>query len=141
MFDIETSKPFMLYANCLLIDGDQRSVIVDTQIGKHYFIPNILGNIISTFKGRTISDVENHYGIESKEIIKEYFNYLYDNNLIFFTEDTSQFPSIGLSYKTPSIITNTIVDLSSTTNSKIIPKLLDGISCKAIVLRMLNYLK
>jgi SPASM domain peptide maturase of grasp-with-spasm system len=134
MSDIEISKPFLLYTNCLLIDGYQRSVIVDIQMGEHYFIPTVLGSIISIFQGRTISDIESHYGKENGVIIKEYFNYLYKKKLIFFTDNTRQFPPIELSYKIPSIITNAIVNLSFSINYEIIPKLLDEISCKAVVL-------
>jgi len=134
MSHLEIHKPFVLFANCVVVESYQRSLIMDLQLNKHIFIPNDLQKILTNFKGKTISDIQEFYKNKYDNFINEYFELLKNNELIYFTNDVEQFPSIDLIYKSPSHITNVFIDFSKKLKIKKIIDILNNISCKAVSL-------
>lgn len=100
---------FILYANCIPVKGYKRSLIYDLQMHKYYFIPNSLYEIIIQLKSTKFNKVRAMF---SKDILifDEYFNYLVENDLGFFTSDPSNFSNLQTLWEYPALITNAIVD-------------------------------
>jgi len=132
-------KPFILHANCFLVNGFQRSLIIDTLLEKYYFIPNFLSQILIDFRGKTIFDIREKYNNEYDETLNEYFYFLIENELIYFTDNPNSFPLIDLDYKIASSITNVIIDLVEGIDYSEFVKQIDELGCKAVVLNCTNH--
>ncbi len=129
--------PFALFASCLPVKGAKRSSICDLQRQRIHFIPNILYAIITGYSGTTIEYVKSIYGQENSIAIDSYFEFLQQEELIFFTLAPESFPLLSLEWKTPSAITNGIWDIDENVGH-VIPKVvssLNKIGCKNIQLR------
>ena len=105
---------FKLFANCVPVKGARRSMIYDLGRNEYCFIPNALYEILIRFEGKTISYVKDYYN-ENESIIDDYFNFLIDNEFIFWckNDDLSCFPSLNLFWDYPAIITNVIIQMYS----------------------------
>lgn len=101
---------FILFADCIPVKGFNRSVICDTKNNNYHIIPNGLFDILEIYNGKTIGDIKNDFEYEDHETIDEYFQFLMDNNLIFFNSNPKLFPKISTVWNTPSLITNIIID-------------------------------
>lgn len=128
---------FKLYASCLPVSGASRSTICDVERNKLHFIPNVLYEILVDHASKTIPEIKAFYNHEADDIIEEYFDFLTKEELIFFTNEPELFPPLDLTWKKPSIITNALIDINTTSNhnfSKIFDEL-DEFNCKALELR------
>lgn len=137
-FDI----PFYLFSNCINVKGAERGIIYDLQRSDFSYIPNSLNDIFEDFEGKTINEVLNFYGIENKDVIIEYFEFLLEKEHIFFSNLSKEnFPKIKLDWHSPFKISNLIIDVSIN-NFAILDKLfseIENIGCEAIALRFLNH--
>ena len=131
------SHYFKLFASCIPVKGATRSTICDIQREKFYFIPNALCEILIEHKDKTFLEVKEAYDHEADEIIEEYFRFLIDKELLFFTEEPELFPDLDLTWKMPSTISNSIIDVNKDSDHdfvKIFSELND-LNCKALQLR------
>ena len=105
-------KYFKLFANCIVVRGYKRSVIVDLQRINVHFIPNDLDEILTKCKSVKIEDIYVEYGEENIEIIKDYFINLENLDLGFFCEEIEldYFPDLKLDYKSPFAINNAVIE-------------------------------
>ncbi len=101
---------FVLFTDCIPVKGYNRSIIADTQNNTYFFIPNGLYEILEKYNGKTILDIKKAYNYEYNEIIDEYFNFLMDNKLAFYTLNPNLFPKISLEWSSPCEITNCLID-------------------------------
>ncbi len=99
-----------MFANCLLVKGAKRSIICDVQNNLYYFIPNSLFKILDSFSGKTVNYVKKEFDNEHDDVIDEYFDFLHSKNLIFYHSGPELFPKLSLDWKSPSPITNAIID-------------------------------
>lgn len=109
-------KPFFrLFACCLLVKGAKRSLINDVQRNRHFLIPNALGQLLETDVGCTYAEIRAKYGPENEETVIGYFDYLIQNELIFWCnqEELALFTAIPLAYEEPAQITNAIIDIDA----------------------------
>lgn len=130
-------KYFILFDCCRIVRGAQRSLISDVQRGRYAFIPNILYDILRTFNGKSLYEVKTHYEHEYDEIIDQYFEFLYHNEYVFFTNAPHAFPPIKLDYETASIIENAIIDINEESDYDFqdVFVQLDSLRCNTIQLR------
>ena len=70
---MKQNNKFKMYASCVSVKGNQRSVVCDLQRQHFTLIPNSLFDIIEEFDGSTIIHIKQHYNNEFDEIIDEYF--------------------------------------------------------------------
>lgn len=92
LFELNNKKYFCLYACCIPVKGKLRGVIYDLQRGEIHLVPNILIDILT---GSEIKTIFNSYK-ENSEALLKYFDYLYTNDLIFFTNtDVSVFAPLS----------------------------------------------
>lgn len=100
----------------MAVKGVNRSVICDLQRSTIKLIPNDLYNILNEFNGETILEIQSKFDNLYDSTIIEYFEFLIENEFIFFTEVPNLFPDLPLIWDHPSEITNCIVDFDK--NSK-----------------------
>ncbi len=110
---IDEVRPFQLHSTCQVVSGAQRSLIVDIYKGESHLIPNILANILRNSAGKTIAEIMKEYAnsTEDKEILAEYIAFLYENDIILFSNKLECYTNLSLHFDTPDIITNAIVDV------------------------------
>ena len=104
---------FILFSDCIPVQGANRSVICDTKNNAYFYIPNSLYDIINKYNGSTIESIKEDFNREYDEIIDEYFDFLIENKLIFFNSNPEFFPKINLQWQHTSKITNAIVDFDT----------------------------
>jgi SPASM domain peptide maturase of grasp-with-spasm system len=130
---------FVLFSNCFLVKGANRSLIADHQRHNIELIPDILAEIIEFHQGKTIDEIKTIYGLENAQYIDEYFQFLIEKELVFFTarERVSLFPPISNTWEYPGLLTNVILDYGSVTSlhfDKILQEL-EIANCHALQLR------
>lgn len=131
-------KYINLYACCIPTKGASRSIVIDTQRNNFFFIPNELYDIITKQFNKPINEVYSQYDAENHEILNEYFNFLINNELAFYTNEPEHFPEISQKWESPRIITNAILDINSYTtyNLKDVIKQVDELGAEALQLRI-----
>ena len=130
---------FILHQNCIPVKGAIRSTICDLQQESILFIPNDLFEILTKFKGQSISTIKQAYGLENVQIIDSYFKLLLDNELGFWAtkDELNFFPEINSTWVEPANITNAIIDIDETSEhpfEKIFKELAE-LGCKHIQIR------
>lgn len=102
---------FVLFSNCIPVRGHTRSIICDLQRNKTDFIPNSLFEILSDKENNSIELVKEKYQHEYDETIDEYFDFLIQNEYIFFTENPELYPELNKQWYYPFAISNAIIDI------------------------------
>jgi SPASM domain peptide maturase of grasp-with-spasm system len=107
-------KYFKIFSNCTVTRGFTRSLISDLQRGTSEFIPNSMAEVIVELNSNIpINSIYAEYGDENKETIKEYIDFLERKDLGFYcdNEDIKRFSALNESFKTPSHITNIVIEI------------------------------
>jgi len=147
MMSIDFDKYIILYENCQLTKGNNRTLLIDFQRRNLEFIDNEIFNIFS-HKNRILSvnQILNDYNDEEKIIIIEYFQFLIKEEYAFqcSKEEISFFPKLNLKWENPSEITNSIIDFENIPSdlqpySRYISDLND-LGCEDIQIRLFNEL-
>lgn len=130
---------FLLYAQCIPVKGAKRSIICDLQKNSYHFIPTDLYSIL-TNTPKALEELYIQYGLENKNVVDEYFEFLQSNDLGFWTTDPHLFPRLNMDWDEPSLITNAIIDFDqhSTHNLDIITNSLEQVGCRDIQLRFFD---
>lgn len=104
-------KYFKVFANCIPVKGAKRSIICDLTRACIHVIPNDMYDILTSSEPN-IQEIYKYYGIDNKNTIDEYFDFLFLNEYIFLCtkSEMSLFPNISLRWESPSIVTNAIID-------------------------------
>lgn len=106
-------KYFNLFACCQPVLGASRSIVCDLQRDVYFPIPNALYHLIVDNNDLEINKILDEYGKENTEVILEYFNYLAENELGFFSENKIEglVPINFKNHEEPKQITNAIIDI------------------------------
>ncbi len=132
-------KKFVKFASCKIVEGFARSAIYDVGRGNYEFIPNDLVKILNANIGKTINEIVSKCK-ESESIIYEYFDFLVDNEYIFFPmhDDISSFPEISNQWDFPAVISNSIITYGSESTwlNDILASELTSLGCYALQLRI-----
>ena len=130
-----------LFANCIPVKGYSQSLIVDLQrSSSSNKIPNSLYEILTDHKDKSVEEIKAFYNNEYDDTIEEYFEFLLKNEFAFHCreEQLKSFPDIDLSWKSPSLIENAIIDID-VFDQEIIEKAISELSelrCNAIQIRI-----
>ncbi|MFZ4797330.1 MAG: hypothetical protein ACOYMA_07525 [Bacteroidia bacterium] len=118
MHQWKTNKYLMIFADCIVVKGNQRALIADLTRGKYHFIPNTLAEMLTENKGRTKESIIENYGTGNTETIEEYISFLEENEFVFWCDEDEieLFPPIDLTWEWPAHITNAIFDINETNN-------------------------
>jgi len=128
----------LMYSCCIPVKGESRSIICDIQRQKYHFIPNSMYEVLTNYKGDSIAEIQNRYKNEYDEIIHEYFDFLHENEYIFFTDTPERFPEMDLHWEEPTELTNAIIDIgfnNSKINVKDIINQLSDLGCEHVQIR------
>jgi SPASM domain peptide maturase of grasp-with-spasm system len=90
-FSLLSENHFKLFASCIPVKGTKRGAIFDLQRGNIHFVPNTLLELLEEYTDKRL--FEEYIG--QKDTLAKYFNYLYDNDLIFCTNEPLNFPNIS----------------------------------------------
>jgi SPASM domain peptide maturase of grasp-with-spasm system len=107
---------FKMFTNCIVTNGANRSIILDLQNDIFTYIPDSMGEIINEFIiKKSIKEIYNIYGIENKEVIDEYIDFLIKNDFGFLgnSDDFDRFIEMDKTFDYPSIISNCIIEYST----------------------------
>ncbi len=130
---------FKLFANCIPVKGFRRSIICDLQRNQFDFIPNDLFKILEELKTKEYSKIKEPLNAEDLETLDEYFDFLIKKEYGFWCsgEELKCFPELDLSFETPSIITNAIIDVdfNSSHDFESIYSQLNDLGCKDLQIR------
>ena len=132
-----------MFANCIPVKGYKQSFIVDLQRPKNSnAIPNSLFEILEKHSDKTIEEIKNVYSNKYNEIIDDYFQFLINNEFVFkcSIEELKHFPKLDLLWKSPSIVENSIIDISDF-NIQMFNKIVTSLSnlrCNALEVRFEN---
>jgi len=137
------NKYIKLFSCYIPVKGYSRSALCNIHRNEINLIPNALFDLIPFFDTLNIDELENHYGIEYRNIIAEYLEYLINNYIGFYCEknELESFPLINISrFHTPFTITNSIVELDkiSIESIKAIINELNSVQCLSLEIRIFN---
>ena len=137
---MKLDTPFKLFANCFIVKGYNRSTICDLQRNDVRTIPNDLYDLLKDHEGKTINEIKKIFNNEFDEIIYEYFQFLFDNEFIFFTKQTAIFPPLPLKWSDPAIINNSVIDIDENSSYDALKVLnqLDDLRCRHLEIRNFN---
>ncbi len=132
--------PFMLYANCQIVKGAERSTICDLQMGKIHLIPNSMAELLTEYTGLSVNQIKLQFNYEFDDIIDEYIDLLNREQLICYSNNLQKFPTLNLNWSSPSVVTYAILDFSFILEQNInsIANQLDQLDCKYIEIRAYN---
>ncbi len=131
---------FILFSNCIPVKGNMRSIICDLHNHALKLIPNDLYKILVDFRGQSIDEIKQKFNNDFDDVIDDYFNFLIENNLGFYTDESSRFPKLSLDWKTPLQITNAIIDVNDTSNHNFNTVFiqLEELTCKHLQIRFFS---
>jgi hypothetical protein len=101
---------FQLFANCIPVNGITKSVICDIQRGTLYNIPNALYDILTNHGKESIGKIKSKFNRENATIIDEYFSFMEEHELGFWTNIPNLFPALSMKWKSPNSVTNALID-------------------------------
>lgn len=104
---------FLLFANCIPVKGYRRATICDLQRGDYFIVPNSLVELLNQLKKTPINDMLKNLNKEDKETALSYIEYLIKYELGFLTDDPIKFPLLDLTFKSPFLVNDMILELSS----------------------------
>lgn len=128
---------FKLFACCIPVRGALRSTICDLQRQTYKFIPNALYEILIDHKEKTFLELEELYGLDSRPVLDEYFQFLEKNQFGFWTSDPDAFPLLDLAWDRPERVGNAVIDIDERSDHDYASLLhqLDKLGCAALQLR------
>ncbi|MDR2066007.1 MAG: grasp-with-spasm system SPASM domain peptide maturase [Prevotellaceae bacterium] len=137
---MKKNKVFYLYACCIPVKGSQRSLIMDIQRNNFYFIPNVLFEILTKYRTKSINKIKKIY--QQEQAIDDFFDFLIKKECGLFMNSLSVFPKMDTGYQSPYLITNAIIetDRRSQHNYTNIFAQLSNVNCIAIEMRFYDFI-
>ena len=106
----------LLYESCKVVKGASKSLICDIQRQAYRVIPNDLADLLQCNRNKSVREIlEVYNGQFDKEILSN-LEFLEKEDLLFFTEHPEWFPEMSLEWRTASLVTNAVIDISDKTN-------------------------
>jgi len=102
---------FKLFANCIVVKGASMATICDLQRGKVYTVPLDFIEFLEKTEVDKNLEVFNSYSKEDQETISEYYTFLEENELGFWTDEPENYPKLNMQWDTPEHINNAILEL------------------------------
>ncbi|WP_459210163.1 grasp-with-spasm system SPASM domain peptide maturase [Aquimarina rhabdastrellae] len=135
-------KHFILFSNCILTKGANRSTITDLQKQQIHFLPNELHDTLVQLRTTPLNTLISEFDKNSQQILMDYINYFIDEGIGFYCKSPSVFPLLNLDFQSPEIINNAIIDLDKNSDydiKNVIDQLID-LRCVFLEIRSYSYL-
>lgn len=123
------------FASCIPVKGAKRSLICDLQRGSYNFITNDLYDVLIQNDGKTLNEIKLYYKNQFDEIIDQYYEFLFENEFVFYTKYPELFPKMSLEWYSPLEINNSIIDVGDDLNYEKNLTELDVLKCKSVEFR------
>ena len=128
---------YRVFPNVIPTKCYKRGVLCDLFRENSFILPK---DLIELVDNQSVFDKENlteTYGIDNKEAICEYLDFLLERKLVFVTDNDlfNCIPTLNLEWDSPSTITNAQIAISSSTNLealKVALSELQQLGCKAL---------
>ena len=132
---------YKLFSTCILSKGYNISLIIDIQRDSYFKIPNSLYDILCNNELLDFDSINEFYN--NKKIIREYFTFLKENELIFECDEQTgkNFPPLETHYKIPSKISNIVIEVSNTLEANSINKFINDNEVFGLTLIYYNVLE
>ncbi|MGB0862000.1 MAG: grasp-with-spasm system SPASM domain peptide maturase [Saprospiraceae bacterium] len=130
------NKKLALFASCIPVKGNQRSLICDLHRSDFRPIPNAMYEILTKHIGKTREEIKKNYDHQYDKIIDDYLSFLEEEEYVFFTENINAFPLLNLEWDYPGAISNAIIDLGAELNYPDIFSQLENLGCQYIQFRL-----
>ncbi|MGI0119109.1 grasp-with-spasm system SPASM domain peptide maturase [Zooshikella sp. RANM57] len=141
IYNTPTSHCFLtLYSSIQLVKGYSRSLLIDLERYKMRLVPNEFNDFINNCKIEPVLTVLQKYEQDDQVIIKEYLDFIIEHEFGFYTDKPECFPDLDLTWKSPSYITNAVIDVNKDSHhdySHMI-NILESLGCQAIDLRVFD---
>jgi len=140
---IEDEKYLIVHTHCFLVNGISNHIIQDVLRNRIVRIPVEVFNFLVSANKNKIKEIKRTIDRKLINHIKDIFNFLIENEFIFFSDEPDNFPSIDTAYEVPELITNSIIDYSSDSDFDVENILLelDQLGCKHLEIRFFDYVK
>lgn len=106
----------LLYANCIVVKGVNRGLIIDTQRNKYFTVPLSLCDMLNEYNGCQVNEIVDSIAEtdSDKSVLDEYFDFLNENELIFLSPYNlkNQLPKIQDDFQYPAVVTNAIIEVT-----------------------------
>lgn len=104
----------ILFPNSVLVKGYLRSAIYDLQRRELQFIPNDMHEFLIKNNKKLIAEIMMHYNDSDRTVIKGYLEFLFQNEYAYkgTVEDTKVLDKLSFEYDFPSMISNSIWEIS-----------------------------
>ncbi|WP_130867977.1 grasp-with-spasm system SPASM domain peptide maturase [Chryseobacterium indologenes] len=141
----KTNNYIYMYSCCFVVQGNNQSIICDVQRKNYEIIPNTLFEILNNLNIERNLDIlkESYTDKEDKEIFDSYITFLLDEEFIFIDDSLhNRFPAIDLTYDSPNLISNAIIEIGASTSFELLlknVKLLDKMRCESVELRFYEH--
>jgi len=128
---------FYFFANCFPVRGHTRTMIIDLQRRRLFFVDNSYYELLMELNENTIGGViEMLEGEEDRREFEKFIGFLLKSDLGNFVDDISLFPRMQSDWDHPSPITNSIIDIRDKWHDfKKIFEELDNLNCYFIQVR------
>jgi SPASM domain peptide maturase of grasp-with-spasm system len=128
---------FRLFANCVPVRGARRSTICDLQRHTLHLIPNVLFEILTEHRSKTLDELCQVYGEDARDVLTEYFRFLEERELGIWTTHPERFPDIDLSFDVPGTLDSALLDVDehSAHDYRRIADQLDQLGCQYLHVR------
>lgn len=132
---------FKLFANCLMVEGECRSLIYDTQRNRFYDLPDAGVDILKLAPDHTVEDIRNTLEYDP-DTIDSFFDQLVKSEIGFYTHSPEQFPAIDLTWYSPYPITNAILEFAINSPYSMLEVVtqLSELACRAVQVRVVSEL-
>nr|WP_290671700.1 grasp-with-spasm system SPASM domain peptide maturase [Kordia sp.] len=104
------SNYIRLFANCIPVKGAKNVIVCDIQRSTYFEIDMVLHDILVAHSNKTIEEIIEFYGKEYEDEILNQLDQLQKEELVHLTTENHLFPKLDLTWETPSVITNMIIE-------------------------------
>ena len=132
------TKPyFKLFACCIPVKGAVNHVLCDLQRNYVQPIPESLYVILTELNDLKLEEIKEIFEHQQDAQIDEYFSFLESGEWGFWCDDPSLFPELDLTWDSPLLVTNAIIDLDDQSKHPYssIFRQLNQLGCEALQIR------
>jgi SPASM domain peptide maturase of grasp-with-spasm system len=101
---------FAFYSNVVLTEGKKRTLVIDIQLQRVFYISNNLLKFIN--EGKINLKLLDSLSLSDKEVIEKWLKYFIDNDLGHYTKHQDMFPQMNMNYDYSGLISNAIIEVS-----------------------------
>lgn len=133
---------FKMFANCQIVKGFTRGIIIDLQNQSYLYLPLLLIEVLEKTEQLSIEELIDSYDSmpNASEVIKSFLAQLSGKGYGFVTNKPENFPEIKWDFQSPYIISNAVIYFNDITNKNTLFQQLSGMGTESIgfVLRKLS---